>query len=163
VEKAVKRQVRCTGCLITVVIRKKDFDVFIEVTPGIDTTRKIRFQNVMVRVMQNKNAEITETVRIEHRNVEYNKSSAYCNVRLKTTTEAYTCEVSLPPKLYVPEDVLKKAKEAIERKELRKRDNFSDIIVTGPIRQSGKIQPSKAIYTKNNIARPYVGGRCSPR
>lgn len=164
-DKAVTRRIKMEGCQITVVMRKEDFDVFVEITPEIDTSCKIRFRKLMVRFMNTNNAEITGTVRIEHRNVKYDKSSAYNNVRLKTTTDTYICEISLPPKFYVPDSVLKKAEEAAEEKAKKqnRKNNFSDIIVTGPVRHSNKLPHNMTIYTNNNIAKPYVGGRCSPK
>jgi len=162
VESAITRKVKKKGYQITVVMRRRDFDVFIEVTPKADISQKTKFDKVEIKFKPSKNMEITENILIEHRNVKYNKGAAYNNVRLKYKAETYTCEISLPPWLYVPDDVLKAAE--IERANRQpKKPKVKKIKMGGLKYRPGMSSGSVTNYSNSNIAKPYVGGRCSPK
>lgn len=161
-ESAITRKVKKKGYRITVVMRKKDFDVFIEVTPRANISQKTKFDKIEIKFKAAKNMEITETIRIEHRNVKYSKGSAYNNVRLKHKAETYTCEISLPPMVYVPDDVLRAAE--LERANRQpKKPKVKKIKMGGLNYRPGMASGSKTNYSNTNVARPYVGGRCSPK
>ena len=157
----IKRTLR-DGVEIIVVIREERYDVYIDITPEADISKKIKCEEFTLKFfLANGNKKLDETIRLERKNKKYNANSGLSNVRFKFKTEEYRCEISIAPKAYVLKEIID---EAEKNRLLRK----STIAKRNKIRIDHNYRPKMAIsrttkYSRTNIARPYSGGRCSPK
>ena len=161
-ERAIIQRTIRDGIEIIVVIREQRYDVYIDITPEADISKKIKCDEFTLKFfLANGDRKLRETIHLERKNKKYNASSGLSNVRLKFKTEEYRCEISLAPKVYVPKELIEEAeKERILRK--------STLAKRNKVRLNHNYRPKMAIsrttrYNRSNVTRPYSGGRCSPK
>jgi len=156
------RQVEGKGWQVTVVRRKLDFDVFIKITPDFDVMGKIQTEKVNLLFLMNSKEKSKKTIEMERRNVPYRKTSLRDNAKITITSKEYFCEVSLWPSFYVS-DSFRENPTNPKRKKTKRKGDYSSIKMLGTARGQGKLLSDRVVSKHNNIARPYVGGRCSPK
>jgi len=150
------------GVKINVIIKDKVFDVYIDITPEADISQKIKCEEFTLKFRSaNQANKLERTIRLARKKVKYNNNSDNENMRLTYTCREYKCEISLAPKAYVPDEIIKEnqKKRALKQKTKHKKRN---------IRFNDKYRPGRSAssitkYTKNNITKPYSGGRCTPK
>ena len=161
-ENTITKRISRDGIKIKVVIREQRYDVYIDITPEADISKKIKCEEFTLKFfLTNGEEKLKKTVHLERKNKKYNASSGLSNVRFKFKTEEYKCEISLAPKVYVPENIIE---EAEKNRILRKRT----LAKRNKVRINHNYRPGMAIsrttkYSKSNVRRPYSGGRCSPK
>lgn len=157
------------GVEVTVVINEATLDVYITVTPEADISCKHKYEEFTFKFKaENKAKKLEEPVYLQRKRVKYVKGTSANNVKLKFYTKEYRCEISITPKLFVPEEVWKqieiqrqmRAKNGKNASKSKKQPQ--KIKLTGGGRSlSKRYRPTP--YSKTNIARPYQGGRCTPK
>lgn len=158
-ESCVERRVRENGIEVVVSIGETAFDVCITIQPEADISKKYQCKEFMLKFRMRDNAKkLQEPIRIERKKIRYDKSSAFNNARLIFNTKEYKCEISLVPQFYAREEALLKAKQ---RQEARKPKPKKISLGNSSGTRTRTFKPIP--YSKTNIARPYSGGRCTPK
>ena len=152
------KMVGINGIEVTVIMGEKTFDLYITIGAKADITTKHKNDAFTLKFRQtNKGKNLERPITLIKKDIKYFQGAASNNIKVMFKTEDYKCEISLSPKLYVSEEVLK----AEEEKKLKRTK--SEKVQTNSSTKA-KIRNFRPIfYTKNNIARPYRGGRCSPK
>lgn len=155
----IKRTVK-NGVEVNVVIREQTYDIYIDIKPEADISKKIKCEEFSLKFfLANNSKKLEETVHLEKKNLKYSNKSASVHLVLDFKSEYYKCKISLAPKVYVPDELIEEAKRKHAIKMKAKKNK---------IRINDKYRPGMAVsrgnkYSKSNIAKPYSGGRCSPK
>lgn len=159
-ESCVVRRVSRGGIEVTVTMSERTFDVCVVVQPEADISRKYQCEDFTFKFwLLNKAKKLEVPVCLERRYVKYHKGSAYNNVRLVFKHEEYKGEISLAPKLYVPDEELAKAERKMKAKKPKQNKAYKNSSPRG-----GRTKNFNPIpYSNTNIARPYSGGKCTPK
>lgn len=162
-DKVIKKRTIKEGIEITVIINGRIFDVYVDITPEADISKKIKCEEFTIKFrLANDAKKLDKTIRLAKKNLRYNNNSANANLRLGHECREYKCEISLTPKVYVPDEVIEEAKirkmtKPKPPKRKKKKIHFNDRYRPGM--SASKITK----YSQNNITRPYSGGRCTPK
>lgn len=168
---------RCMpGIEIFIGLREKKFDLFINISPGTDVSKKIEGDDFTLKLTYADGSDkVKEFLHFE----KMKKKCSWKKDRLVETTyivstDEYKLTVILAPKLYAPR-TKEMARE--EEKRHRQRNNQRCSMSKGqkakkkkngtsPFRgshASGFARRTTTCYTYNNLRSPYQGGRCSPK
>lgn len=155
----ITRRQKGKGIEITVVIKKDCYDVYIDITPEVDISRKIveKYYTLKLKLLNGKKT-LEEPFHLQILSQKYYGNSATTNAKLVVKNEEYRFEISLSPKLYVsPNKLIEAEKKQKEKKRSKKR------ISTSSIKTPGLASSKITKYTQSNITRPYSGGSCTPK
>lgn len=156
----ITKRISKNGVEVNVVIREQRYDVYIDITPEADISKKMKCEEFSLKFFLASNAKkLEETVHLEKKNLKYSNKSANVHLVLDFRCEDYKCKISLAPKVYVPDELIAEAKRKHDIKMKNKKKK---------IRINDKYRPGMAVskgtkYSKSNITKPYSGGRCSPK
>ena len=164
-----QRRIVRDGVEVLVVINEATLDIYITVTTEADISCKHQYDEFTFKFKAaNKAKKLEEPVYLKRRRVKYVKGTGANNVKMKFNTKEYKCEISITPKLFVPEDVWKQIE--IQRQMRAQNGKNASKSKKQPQKvklTSGKRALSKRYrptpYSRTNIARPYRGGRCTPK
>lgn len=150
------------GIEINVIIKDRTFDVYVDITPEADLSKKIDCEEFTLKFRSSNQAKkLDRTIRLARKNVKYNNNSDVSNLPLSYQCREYKCKISLAPKVYVTDEII----EEIKIKRMEKRKNKPK---KKKVRFNDKYRPGRSVssvtkYSKNNITRPYSGGLCTPK
>lgn len=165
IEKCNERRIFRDGIEIVLNIREKNLDVSITIGPEADISKKYVCELFVLKFRTSNNSKrVNEPVRMERRNIQYNKGSASNNLKMHFNSAEYKCEISLVPWFYVSEEEMAKAEKTKKSRYSKKnKKTKGKKISTGKAHSQrlGNFKPTP--YTRTNIARPYSGGRCTPK
>lgn len=159
-EKTITKRTVNKGIEVTVVIREQRYDVYIVITTEADISQKIKCENFSLKFFLSKGAKLDKAIHLERKNLRLRKESPNVHSLIEFRGEDYLCKVSLSPRLYVPNQVI--AISEAKKKEKTKTRN-KKIHINDKYRPGLSVYKGGAKYSKNNITRPYQGGRCSPK
>ena len=164
-EACSERRICKDGIEVVLKIREDSLDFSMTIGPEADISKKYVCESFVLKFRTPNNSKrVAEPVRLERRNIKYNKGSASNNLKMHFNSAEYKCEISLVPWFYVSEKKMAKAeKTRISRYSKKSKKNKGKKISTSKTysQRLGTFKPTP--YTKTNIARPYSGGRCTPK
>ena len=165
-EKSITIKRERKGIEITVVTRENSYDLFVDVTPEADLSKKIVEKDyVMKLILHNKSKSARKPLHLEFLNQKYKDSQANSNSVIKIKNDMYRFQISLKPTLYFFPSKLAEARIKLiesKKKKKSKKKKIEDIPIEG-IKLPGLSTSNFTNYTNSNIGRPYSGGRCSPK
>lgn len=148
------------GVEVNVVMREQTYDVYIDIKPEADISKKIKCEEFSLKFfLANNSKKLEEAVHLEKKKLKYSNKSASVHLVLDFRSDDYKCKISLAPKVYVRDELIEEAKRKHSIKIKAKKNK---------IRINDKYRPGMTVsrgakYSKSNIAKPYSGGRCSPK
>jgi len=158
-EKSITMRRKRKGIEIVVVIRENYYDLYIDITPQADLSKKIIEKDYKMKlIFHDGRKSTTEPMHLEFVNKKYRDNEISNNSKIKMKNEDYRFEISLSPSLYV---FPKKLDEAMEKQKNKKKPK-KRISLKG-IRMPGLATSKITKYTHSNINRPYSGGSCTPK
>lgn len=171
-----QRRVIQDGIEVIVVINEGTLDLYITVGTEADISYKHQYEEFTLKFNpETKIKHLNEAVKLSKKGIRYVKGGNAPNVKARFRTQEYKAEISISPKLFVPEEVWK---EIYRQRQLQKQMQLqgkskkgkgkAGAKSTGKVRLTGgknslrkRYRPTP--YTNTNIARPYSGGRCTPK
>lgn len=158
-DKIVTNRRRRKGIKITVVIKENHYDIYIDITPEADLSKKIVEKDYTMKLRFHDGRKATEKpIHLEILNKKYRDNEVTNHSKFSMKNEEYKFEISLAPKLYVLPSKLREA----EKKQKSKKKAKRKINITG-IKTPGLASSKITKYSQSNINRPYSGGRCTPK
>ena len=164
------------GIEIFIGLREKKFDLFINILPGTDVSKKIEGDDFTLKLTYKDGSDkVKEFLHFEtmKKKCSWRKDKLVDSVYIVSTDE-YKLTVGLTPKLYAP-----RTKEMAKEMEKRRRQINNQKSSANKSKKakkkksgtssfkgshaSGFARRTTTCYTYNNLRSPYQGGRCSPK
>lgn len=164
-EKSITKRISKKGVDITVVINRDKYDVYIDITPKADISKKITCNEFKLKFFLSNGAKkINKTLHLEKKGLKYKKNSPNVFVCLDFKCDEYKCKISIAPQIYVSDDEIAIARRTQEIKRARRKAcaKKKKIRINDKYRPGMSVQKSTN-YTISNMSRPYFGGRCTPK
>lgn len=148
------------GIEINVIIVDNHYDLFIDITPKADLSKKIIDEDYTMKVRFHDGRKATnKPLHLEFLNKKYKDNEVTSNSKITLKNDEYRFEISLSPKLYVLPSKLLEAQKKQKNKKKSKKIKISTRGLKTPGLSFSKITK----YSQSNVSRPYSGGRCSPK
>ena len=157
-DKCITIRRRSRGIELLVVIRENSYDVFIDITPEADISRKIVEKGYTLKLrFHDSRKKLKEPFHLEILNKRYKDTEVLNNSKTVIKNEEYYFEISLYPFMYVWPSKLTETKRKPKKKHNKPK------ISTNGIRTPGLASSKITKYSRSNINQPYSGGRCTPK
>jgi len=151
---------RRKGIEINVIIIENHYDLYIDITPNADLSKKIIDEDYTMKVRFHDGRKTTDKLlHLEFLNNKYRDNEVTNNSKFTLKNDEYRFEISLSPKLYVLPSKLLEAQKKQKKNKKSKKIKISTNGLKTPGLSSSKITK----YSQSNVSRPYNGGRCSPK
>lgn len=160
-ERYFEKRVVKDGIEVVIVIKDATLDVYITVGTEADISCKHKYEEFTFKFKaENKAKKLDKPVYLSKKRIKYVKGTGAANVKARFKTDEYMAEISITPKLFVPEEVWK---EIEHRKQAQMQKNKKKKLTMSGGKNVLRKRYRPTPYTKTNIARPYSGGRCTPK
>ena len=169
-----QRRVIQDGIEVIVVIHEVTLDLYITIGTEADISYKHQYEEFTLKFRTaEKRKHLDEPVQLVKKGLRYIQGTSAQNVKKRFVTKEYKAEISVSPKVFVPEEVWK---EIYRQRQLQKHKQLQRNLEKGKSKAKGtrkvrltggkntlrkRYRPTP--YTNTNIARPYSGGRCTPK
>lgn len=171
-----RRRQMTPGIEIWVGLRETKFDLFINISPGTDVSKKIEGDDFNLKLTYaDGSTEVKEFLHFEKLRKRCNwKKGKLVDTTYAISTDEYKLTVNLAPKLYAPrtkemerecelkQRLSKKNKPSSKAPKKSKKQKGGTSSFRGS-RASGFARRTTTYYTHTNLYSPYQGGRCSPK
>ena len=159
-EEMAERRRTADGIEIRIRLRKRKYDLFIDIAPNTDISKKIEGDGFTLKLTY-----FDGTIRVkEPLHFERIKKPRKCSkgelieTVYVVSNEEYKLSVILAPSLYASAESVEELKKQQGSRKKKKRK-----IGTVSFKDGYPKRSPTTNYTRNNVFRPYQGGRCSPK
>lgn len=155
------RRRKADGIEIYIKLRKTKYDLFVDIATGTDISRKIKGDGFTLKLTYfDGTTQVKEPLHFERiKKPHKRKGGKLVETVYIVKTEEYKLSVILEPSLYASTKTIKEMEKCQEKSKSKKRK-----VGAMPSRDGYPLRSSRPThYTRNNVFRPYQGGRCSPK
>ena len=167
-----QRRVIQDGIEVVVAIHEGTLNVYITIGTEADISYKHVCEEFSFKfVPKQKSKHLEEPIQLVKKGLKYIKGANAPNVKTRFATQEYKAEISISPKLFIPNEMWQefdKQQQLLKNLKGKKKKRMKEAILAGNVvlgarRHTLKKRSRPTPYTNTNIARPYSGGRCTPK